>query len=386
MPKLTASVGEPSKATSQLGKRQPTLSFLDLPVELRLQVYDHALLSHLKKNQVVKPNFASACHTMCEIEGLGLKAAALFRVSKLISREATQYFYGHLQFEITDDSYCKTQRRVMRDTGPFHACTLIDFKPFLLSIGTHNCASIRKLKITITRKRFLDDCGGGSSCGGSHFLEEIFELLSHHNNLNSLEIDFRQYYTTFSSLNECDTIMRQLLKLNGIQKVKIKGTKEDMASKTYQAKKKLEADLKATCAEPEDNTTKLLNSFDPNTSPEYRRAQKFCKSVLQELCAARDRTAQQAAIKHRLKILENEHEALLETLRTIKGDDIRSNEQLKALTSTENNADEEEIMPRPLRLGQQTAANDDDSEGGKDEHSEHLDSSEIEVFPEELEL
>ena len=331
---LVAASGS-SQGNSHTEEPATSRSLLDLPIELRYLIYDEALLSHLPKSFVAKPNFAATCHYQCKMDGPKLRATALFRVCRAVHLEATRYFYSHLQFEISDKPYCTRQQRYFaRDASAFHACTLIDFKPFLLSIGVLNCAGIRKLRINISRDRFVQDPHHrGAACNGSHFLANALKLLSPSNNLSSLEIHF-QSCVLFDTMHSCDTIMQQLRKFNGIQKVKIVYPSDWLMGaqkRISDAKKQLEGDLKASPDQSTSETYALLGDDDSSASPSVRKAQKLGKEIIRLLDDRKELETQCRLVSDHIGALDMGRTALEGSLKQLHTKKAKVDEQLEAL-------------------------------------------------------
>ncbi|MCJ1329294.1 hypothetical protein MMC10_005973 [Thelotrema lepadinum] len=286
---------------------QLLIAFLNLPVELRNKIYEHALLSDLDKDFIAKPNNGAGCHVRCEVEGPKSKGTGLFRVSRQISFESTTYFYSQLKFEIEDRPYCKNQStyRLNADNNAYQPSSLMDFKPFLLAIGEQNCASIRHLKINLTRLRTVEDRTRRYSGFGTRFLTDPLELLARSNCLRTLEIniDLQGGLDTFTSN---DRIIKELHKFSGIQTVKITG--QDSTRFREGAKKratKLEKEISNIPSSKSSKATmQLFGPQKADISPAVRNAKKYGLVLARKLEARQELVEQQEAVDDLHKVFE----------------------------------------------------------------------------------
>ncbi|KAI4153517.1 MAG: hypothetical protein LQ340_002276 [Diploschistes diacapsis] len=328
------------KKSKKSNGSEPAPGFLDLPLELRFQIYHEALLSHLPIGFVVEPNFASKCHEHCEIQGPKSPGLAIFRVSRAINVEATQYFYGHLKFKVTDTPYCQKQTSVeARDCRAFHACTVIDFKPFLTTIGRRNCASIRQLKIMLSRRRFLEEepyrRTGTSTLPGPQFLTGALELLAASNTLNSLEIHFENY-RSLSSFFKCKQMMQQLREFSGINHVKLTLEEPyDPLHETVDAHApemhELEEFLKTPRSAVWGKLSKCFEGHGRSPSKVDRETQKYNIQRAYTKQAVKDIESRETFLKRRERDLKNESAAIKKALKDTAADKAKLRKQTKRL-------------------------------------------------------
>ena len=293
--------------TSASTEAEPsTPPFLNLPVEIRTKIYEHVLLSGFKKPYTVKPSNGAGCHFQCVIDGPKCKGTALFRVSRQISFEATTYFYNQLKLEVEDRPYCKNQStyRLNSDNNAYHPSSLLDFRPFLLAIGETNCASVRHLKINLTRMRTIERTYRWFSTPTTRYLTDALDLLARSNSLRSLEINI-DLQGGLDSFTANDTIMKQLRKFSGIQTVKITG--QDHTRFITGPKKRateLEKDLKSSPGKIPKEALELFGKRKSDTSQAVLNGKRLALGITRKIEAIKALEAQKKSLEDRLAVYE----------------------------------------------------------------------------------
>lgn len=325
--KITTTLPRPQDADSKLfpitssylyfnANPDASSSLLKLPLELRFQIYEEALLAHLPKSFTVRPNLSAGCHSSCNIKGPKSPSIALFRVCKQVRAEAIQYFYGRLKFKVTDDPYCVVQsRKLGRDNGAFSASSIVDLKPFLTGLSPWSCANVRHLKICMTRSRFLNDnYTYGKSSSGTRFLAEALELLAHYNGLRCIEIELNTV-NNFKLFMACESILEQLRKFNGLQKARIRSPDEKMLDqKSIDEARELEEYLKKSPPGLPKEVKAFFSSNDPNESDAARQAKTCLLGAVQMMQKRQDAQSRHTALKIRLQSIENEYKDIQQSL------------------------------------------------------------------------
>lgn len=226
--------------TVELATRQ-NMRFLDLPTEIRFQIYEDLFFDKEYLLNILKSHRDIICHYGCTTFCKPYKLAIL-RTCSTIHQEAAYYFYSNLTVEATDEPFCQKADTPSRAYPysveddpdewnypdiPLNPCSLIATRPLLLQIGARNFSYLRSLTIDIAsvstvkfrptplfREEFEhEDLNVG------HLLK-FLDIFHQGHNLARLELRFLGD-GVFQCILESPTILEKLRGLRPIERVTI---------------------------------------------------------------------------------------------------------------------------------------------------------------------
>ncbi|MCJ1373208.1 hypothetical protein MMC20_004436 [Loxospora ochrophaea] len=215
--------------------------FLQLPVELRREVYRYHLVS--KKDtlapQVVQPAHQHRWSTEVQLSGYGELKVDLLQVCKTIHDEASCVLYGLNIFSFDSKPLCcsggmDTDDSENEEAGNLHDSAVTGMYAFLLGIGRQNRMNLKQVIIRLWDAKMCycegervwqsellaDTSDEFEQCGGE-YLCKAFNLLSEGHELQMLRLRF---YGQWRKTLAChffrptyqSEIMRTLQKITGI--------------------------------------------------------------------------------------------------------------------------------------------------------------------------
>jgi len=166
------SVAQPKKKCLTLKRKRA--GFLDLPAELRNDIY---------KRAIVTPDKPIMFKGATNFSG---HSAALLRTCKTVYHEARQFLYGEHEFQFS---------RCIRDRGQYweewKEVGWKDVRRFLTAIGPANVAELRKIHFSLTdaSNNNTKDSEFSRYTFDDHLLE-AFKLLAQHAALQTITLEF----------------------------------------------------------------------------------------------------------------------------------------------------------------------------------------------------